>query len=332
MKKMFERLTLSISAAILILIAPSAAIAAPASSPVATNGYRVSPVRSNIIVKPGNSTTVTTRIQNVSSAVENVQVIINDFEAPHNESGNPALLLSGDTAPQHSLKQFVSLDETNFTLQPNDQKTVTVTVKVPEGTAGGGYFGAVRFAPVGASGKKNVNLSGSVASLILLTVPGNLTEKVSLASFGVSQGSTTDTNTWFFSNKNLKSIVRFRNNGNIQEQPFGKVQFKQGATVLGTYDINNSETPGSVLPGSTRLFETKLSKVGWFGKYKVEGNFGYGTHGQLLSAQSTFYVIPLTIIILAGLVLILILFLIFGLPRAIHNYNRRVVDRTNRQN
>jgi hypothetical protein len=324
-KKLSRVVVLLIVTGILLVISPLTALAA---SPVA-NGYRVSPVRTDLIINPGTSSVVTVYVQNASSAVENIQVIINDFEAPTNETGYPALLLNGATAPQHSLKQFVTVPISTLTLQPNEQKAVDVVVKVPAGTTGGGYYGAVRFAPVGANGNKNVNLSASVASLVLITVPGNLVDHLTIAGFGVAQGSKNNLSSFFTSNKNLHAIARFQNSGNVQEQPFGKIQLKRGSTTLENLAVNNGTLPGNVLPDSIRLFSVNLSKVSWYGKYKVQGNFGYGSKGQLLTAAATFYVIPLLFIILAVVVLLLILFIIFGLPRLIRAYNRRIVARAN---
>lgn len=310
-------------------------LTAQAAEPLATNGYRVSPVRTSLTIKPGSSSTLTVYIQNASKSVENLQVLVNDFQPPKDESGNPALLLNGDTAPQHSLKQFVTVPGSTFTLQPGQQKPVSVNINVPAGTPGGGYYGAIRFAPVGASGNKNVNLSASVASLVLITVPGNISEQISIAGFGVAQGkdvSSAGLHTIFFNNKNLKGVVRFQNSGNVQEQPFGKIVLKKGSTILATYDVNKSDSPGNVLPDSIRRFSVDLNKVGSFGKYRIEGNFGYGSKGQLLTANATFYVIPIAVIILAIAVILLILFLIFGLPRIIRAYNRRIIARSNRSN
>ncbi|MGH7239086.1 MAG: hypothetical protein ACREHG_03360, partial [Candidatus Saccharimonadales bacterium] len=260
-------------------------------------------------------------------------VIINDFEAPTNETGYPSLLLNGATAPSHSLKQFAAVPNPTFSLKPGQQQAVTVDVSIPPGTAGGGYYGAVRFAPVGAGGSKNVNLSASVASLVLVTVPGNLVEKVSVAGFGVVQGTnSTAIHGLFLSNKNLQAIVRFQNSGNVQEQPFGKIELKQGSKVLATYTVNNVTPPGNVLPDSIRRFTTKLSHIGSFGKYEIDGNFGYGSTGQLLSAKATFWVIPIILIIIVIIIILLILFLIFGLPRLIRRYNRRVIEKANRNN
>ena len=330
MRKLLGVIVPFLAVAILLISGLQTAFAASVTSP-ATNGYRISPVRTDLNISRGSSDVITVYIQNASSAVENVQAVADDFEAPTNESGDPALLLNGATAPDHSLKQFATIENPTFTLQPNQQKAVSVLIKIPTTATSGGYYGAIRFAPLGATGSKNVNLSASVASLVLITVPGNLVEKVSIAGFGVSQGSSTQTHTLFFSNKKLQVITRFQNNGNVQEQPFGKIILKRGSTALGTYAINNASSPGNVLPSSIRLFSVKVSKVGWFGKYKVEGNFGYGSQGQLLTAQSTFYVIPIIVIVLAILILLLVLFLIFGVPRLLRAYNRSIVARANRR-
>lgn len=330
MRKLLGVIVLFLAVASLLISSSPTAFAATVTTP-ATNGYRISPVRTDVNISRGSSDVLTVYIQNASSAVENIQVVTNDFEAPSNESGDPSLLLNGATAPSHSLKQFATIENPTLTLQPNQQKAVSVLIKIPMNAASGGYYGAIRFAPVGAPGNKIVNLSASVASLVLITVPGNLIEHLSIAGFGVSQGNSTQTHSFFLSNKNLQAITRFQNSGNVQEQPFGKILLKRGSRTLDTYAINNSSSPGNVLPSSIRLFSVKISKVGWFGKYKIEGNFGYGSQGQLLTAQSTFYVVPILVIVLALLILLLVLFLIFGVPRVLRAYNRRIIARANRR-
>jgi hypothetical protein len=85
------------------------------------------------------------------------------------------------------------------------------------------------------------------------------------------------------------------------------------------------------LPDSVRRFNVPLNKLGSFGKYTLEGNFGYGSSGQLLTAKTTFYIVPVPII-LAGLgVLAVLLFFIFVFPRMIRAYNRRIIRRASRR-
>ena len=126
-------------------------------------------------------------------------------------------------------------------------------------------------------------------------------------------------------------MVRFKNTGNVHEQPFGKIILKKGDKVLQATEINNADPKGNVLPDSIRRFSVKLNKVGMWGKYTVEGNFGYGTTGQLISGKTSFFVLPLILIIVGLIVLGLIVFAIFGLPKAIKRYNANVVRKANRR-
>ncbi len=255
--------------------------------------------------------------------------MVDDFTAGSDESGTPYILLNGEKAPSHSLKDYVSNIGT-FTLGSQATKDVKVTISMPKSAVGGGYFGAVRFLPASTNTNKNVNLTASVGSLILVTVPGVVTEQVSISSFDVRRMNPqtnvlAGASVLFTNNKNLNGVVRFDNTGNLQEEPFGKVLLKKGSTVLGSYEINNTTPRGNVLPSSIRRFVVPLKGLGNFGKYTLEGNFGYGTKGQLLTATTTFYVVPLAVIILVIIVILLILFVIFGLPRMLRAYNRRVI-------
>jgi hypothetical protein len=292
------------------------------------NGMRVSPVRTDLVMKPGTRKSVSVFVQNVTSATTTYKVIENDFIASTDESGSPALLLNGETNDQHGLKRYLTTVD-KVTVAAGKQKEIQVNVSIPKGTPGGGYYGAVRFAPIGANGTANVTLSGSVASLILVKVPGDVTEKMSLASFDARQND--NVRTIFTTNKNISAVVRFQNEGDVQEAPFGKVVLKKGGKVLGTYEINGGSLPGNVLPDSIRKFDVPLKGIGSFGKYKLEGNFGYGSSGQLLSASTTFYVIPVWIILLVVIIVLLILFLIFVFPKMVKNYNRNVVRKASRR-
>lgn len=314
---------------LILLVAGALPASAATSSSVSGNGFRVSPVSTDLTVNAGSSQGVPLYIENVTNTPETLSVVANDFVANTDESGAPSLLLNGQSASSHGLKQYIELSATTISLQPGEQKQLNVTVKMPSGIAGGGYYGAVRFAPASPGGGKQVNLSASVASLILVTVPGKYTEQLSLASFGVAHGSSV--HTIFTNGKSLQAVLRFQNGGAVQEQPFGKLILKNfHGKVLSTTEINNTDPRGNVLPDSIRRFNVPLKDVGSFGKYTLEGNFGYGSNGQLISGKTTFYVIPVSVIILVLLVILLILFLIFGLPRLIRGYNRRVIARAGR--
>jgi hypothetical protein len=301
------------------------------TSVVGGNAIKVSPVRFDVKLDPGAVQQISLLVQNLSPVESTFRAHINDFMASSDESGRPNIILSDtEFAPTHSLKRMIA-PLGNFTVAAGATKEVKVTITVPKNAPGGGYYAAVRFAPANVDTSENLSLSASVGSLVLLTVNGDIKEEMSVASFDVRKKG--HLGTFFMDNKNLEATVRLKNSGNVQVEPFGKITLKRFGKVISQEEINKAEgqVRGNVLPDSIRKFTVKLNKVQSFGKYTLEGNFGYGNSGQLLTAQTTFYVIPLVIILLGVALLACILFLIFVLPRMIKAYNRRVIRRASRR-
>lgn len=293
------------------------------------NALKVSPVRYDFTMEPGTSKTFDIIIANLTSVDAVLDPAINDFVAAGDESGTPSIILDENQyAPSHSLKQFIPPLQ-NFALKAGQEKTIKVTINVPKDAAGGGYYGAVRFAPANPGGDKNVNLAASVGTLVLLKVNGEIKEDLSVAGFDVRKKG--KPGSFFMDNKDLKNVIRFQNDGNIQLEPFGTVTVKRFGKKVQTTEINNEDLRGNVLPESIRRFEIDLKNLSSFGKYTLEGNFGYGTTGQLLTAKTTFYVVPMALILLGVVLLIALIFLIFVLPRMIRAYNRRIIRKASRR-
>jgi hypothetical protein len=318
---MYKRLL--IIAALVVSIIASTLGRAPvaAQQSVDSNGLKITPVRAELTLDKGKSQTVTITVENVTSSKAMLKPIVNDFVADDSESGEPRILLNeNERAPGNSFKDLVDNKKlSNIALDSKQRAEVKVTVAVPANAASGGYYGAVRFAPADSVTAKNVAMTASVGTIFLIKVPGNITEKVSLASFGVSHGSSKGP---LFNSGPISAVSRFKNEGNVHVQPFGRINLSKNGKLVESIEINKTEPRSNVLPGSIRKFDTPFTKVGRLGRYTVEGNFGYGSEGQLISAKATFYVIPYWLI---GAVVLLILFAIFGLPKLIRNYNKRII-------
>lgn len=286
------------------------------------NTLKVSPVRTDIKINPGESKTVQTTVTNLTKASITIQAIENDFVAG-DESGTPALVLDANQyAPTHSLKRFM-VPLSNVTIPAGQAKSINVTINVPKDAQAGGYFGALRFAPAMVDSSQQVNLSASVASIILLTVPGPTTEKLTMTNFDIQQDGKTGTN--FRSSNGLQMLVRFQNSGNIQEAPFGQISVKQGNNVLYTYQFNQSDPRDEVLPDSARRWTVPLDKIGSFGEYTVVGTFSYGLSNETIQVTKTFWVIPWGVIIGTVVGVLVLLALIAGIWFFLRTYKRRIL-------
>jgi hypothetical protein len=312
----------------------TAVFAATSTKPTApatnTQELKVSPVKTDLTVTPGTTATVKVLITNLTNAAITVQPIENDFVAG-GEQGQPALILDPNSyAPSHSLKRFM-VPLQNVTLPPNGGTNVNVTITVPKNAQAGGYFGALRFSPLagGTTGGTSVALGESVASLILMTVPGPTYEQLTLTDFAIQQDGNTATN--FRTPSDLSLFVRFENKGNLQEAPFGQIYVQKGKKLLYTYNFNQQDPKQEVLPDSFRRWTIPLKGIGKFGKYTVGATFTYGTKGQTIDITKSVWIIPSGYII-AGVVMVVVLVLIIGGSIVfLKSYKRRILKSSRRR-
>lgn len=317
------------AAAVLAVSQASGYIASAAAAPKTAsqnalkntaNSLEISPLRTDLTIQPGTSKSVTVRITNLTDGAVSLDPIENDFIAG-DENGTPAIILDQNSyAPTHSLKRFM-MPLPNFTLGPKATKAVNLQINVPPGAQPGGYFGALRFAPTSQSGLP-ISLNSSVASLILMTVPGPTLEKLTLTNFDVQQNGNAASN--FRTPNNLSLLVRFRNDGNLQEAPFGQVVVQKGKKVLYTYNFNQQDPKQEILPDSARRWEVPLKNLGKFGKYTISGTFGYG-NGESIDISKSVWIIPTTYIIAAIAIIVILILLIVGIRLFLKSYRRRVL-------
>lgn len=326
-----RNLTLGVVGAVTIfasLAAPAAyaATAAPKSSAASvnnsTNTLKISPVRSDISIEAGSAGKITVTVSNLTAAPVALKPIENDFVAG-DEKGTPSLILDENSyAPTHSLKRFMVPLKT-VTVPAHSAQNVDVNIVVPKSAQAGGYYGAIRFAPLTASGDQSVNLGASVASLILMTVPGPVEEKLSMTNFDIQQDGSNGAS--FRTPDNISLFLRFKNDGNIQEAPFGQIYVKKGDKITYKTDFNTEDPKQVVLPDSARRWDVPLKGFGKFGKYKVGATFGYGTKGQNIEIEKTVWIIPSTYIIggliAIGVLIALIVFIVLFLK----GYKKRIL-------
>ena len=288
----------------LALVLTASVVSSSANAQSTANTLKVSPVRTDIQIEAGKTGEVPITITNLTDAEILVAPIENDF-VQGDENGTPSIILDADEfAPTHSLKRFM-VPLGNVKVPANGSATVKVVIKVPANAQAGGYFGALRFAPTTPDSGGQVNLSASVASLILLTVPGPVTEQLNLTDFNLQQGSKPGTD--FRTPNDLKAVFRFENKGNIQLGPFGKVSVTQGDKIVYDYDFNQQNPRDVVLPDGARKWEVPLKDIGEFGYYKVQATFTYGTTNKTIEVERSFWIIPTAFIIAAIAILIVLI-------------------------
>ncbi|HUC87940.1 MAG TPA: DUF916 domain-containing protein [Candidatus Binatia bacterium] len=289
-----------------------AAVNLPAEASAAeANGFQISPVLSEITIDKGQSQTVPITVTNPTDVVSNDQVVVDDFTASTQENGTPNLLLNGQVAdPRHNFKSLVD-PIPNISIPPKGTASVEVTLSVPPGANSGGYYGTVRIVPVtSGNGNGNVGLTASVGTLFLVTVPGNLIEKLDLVQLSAAHNN--QASSLLFSGT-PQVLTRLSNVGDIQVQPFGRVNVtNMFGKVVASYEFNNLSPRSNILPNSIRKFIDKLPKQNWLGHYTIEESLAYTSgSGNLINDSVGFWYLPIWSIAVLVVALFIIVAIVY---------------------
>lgn len=283
----------------------------------ATEGMQISPARVELNAEPGKTYTVPLKVTNVTSSNLTFTYVVNDF-GQKNETGTPNIMLD-DVPRSASIKQWVQPIST-FNLKPGEEIAFDATLKVPADAEPGGHYGIVRFSGNEPNVSGNgVGLSASAGTIFLVRVAGDIKEQVNLITFSGAKG---DSFSNFFESGPVTLVTRFKNTGNVHVKPTGHIEVRDiFGNVAGTLDVNKDL--GNVLPGSVRRFESTLKDKPLFGPYTAHLSIGYGTAGQAITEDFTFWVIPYKPILL-GLLSIVTLFFVIRL--LVKRYNRYIIS------
>lgn len=271
---------------------------------------QLSPVRQSLTVSPGKTGQVRVRVSNPTSRTITLQPVIDDFTT-RDSSGTPSLFM-GAAGPGsgRSFKQLVGeLDE--MPIPPGADKEITIAVTVPADAAPGGYYGAVRFVPTQADPAAS-NVSANAASLVLLSVPGDAKEDVSVESFRVESSGKSFGQFWLGENT-AKVTVTFTNHGDIHVAPVGQIHIRHGGEVVSKVDFNQQNPRSFILPGSSRSWQFELDGLDQFGRYDVGAVFTYGSDNQTIEVSQSFWVVPLVYLVGGGAGVALVAMLVVSL-------------------
>lgn len=288
------------------------------------SGLQISPTRTEISGSPGELKSFTINLKNITKGVLVAKAFVNDFGSD-NVSGTPQIIVDQKETTPYSISKWIK-GLGDVELQPGETKQIKLSADIPAGVSPGAYFGAVRYAAVPKGQSLNdkdrqVALTASVAHLVFLEVPGNVVEQIKIENVQMQNG---DKKGWFFLKAPNKSNVTVKNLGNGFARPFGKVTINRalGGQVY-AYDVNNQEPRGIVLPNSTRVFTDDLKNIKVPGKYTATASIAYGNGGEVVNYKSSFWYIPIWLMVILGLLLVLIIAGIVYIYRKKYTYRSK---------
>jgi len=289
-----------------------------------TIGIKVSPVKVEEIVDPGQVLEEHLKVANESDMPKTFYVYLRDFKA-EGESGQARLILP-NSEEGYFLASWIEAPAEGIDFAPGEEKVISYRINVPAEVGPGGYYGAIVMGtePPKLQGTEEdkgagIAVAQQTASLILLRVKGDVFEEAKVREFNTDKR-------FYGTPFDVDFTVRIENAGNVHVKPYGTIAI---TNMLGkeTKLIRVNEKGGNILPGSTRNFADMAWRgTNGFGRYKATLGLTYGAStdegGQgksSLIAGLYFWIIPWRIIVPVFLTLFLLSGLFFLFLRLYRN-------------
>ena len=292
----FRRLVLisSIFLTLGLVLSPLAASAADDKV-----GLAVSPPTFDLAANPGDTLKNSIRVDNLTDQVLEVTVDKQNFVAS-GEDGQADL--TEDTTP-YSLATWIRPAVTQLSIPAKSSRTVAFTVAVPNNAEPGGHFGSLIFRSQSRplAGTTGVSVSQQIGALLFLRVAGNLKDQASVVSFNSDKS--------FYEYPPIDFLARIKNEGNVHFKPEATI------TVTNMFGQKVATLPvdgRTVLPGSIRkmTLASPWKPKFLFGNYRSTLSVVYGDKKQILTATTSFWVIPYKLVGIILLVLLVVLIFI----------------------
>lgn len=265
-------------------------------------GIKISPVRTEELVDPGETLEVEMQVTNNSNEAKILFAYLRDFKSYEDESGRAKLIVPG-SEEGYFLASWIEITTEGIEFAAGEKKTVPYKIHVPATAGPGGYYGAILF---GTSPPKlhldsedkgaGMAIAQQTGSLILLHVKGEVQEEARIREFNTRKriyGTPFD----------VEFVVRIENLGNVHIKPQGLISVKN---MMGkeTAAIRVNDTGGNILPKDVRRFVYNWTGDNGFGRYKADLGISYGTAAdqggqgkQSLVTEIYFWIIPWRIIV-----------------------------------
>jgi len=279
--------------------------------PQSTQAVAIAPAVIELEGERGQVLNFEIAVGNLANENETYYLSTLKFDAA-SESGSPNFI---PYEVDHSgLPEWILLPEKTINVPPDGISSLIINIAIPNDVPSGGYYAAIVASRSPEQVDANVAVQAQTAALVLLTVTGESKEQAALLDF-VGPGST--------NRLPIDFEYRIQNQGNVHLTPSGYIKVYD---IFGgeTATINVNQDGGRVLPNSTRTYQAtwiQSESVGsgfineltneWqnfgLGRYKAEFELEYAP-GQVLKAQTAFWIIPWRLITVSIMVMLILVF------------------------
>ena len=278
-------------------------------------GITLSPPIIELNLDPKENVTEKIKLSNPVENSMRLYPVVYDFEAGGELGESQFIIPESNQSSTYALSEWISYTQPWIDLAINQTSNFNFGIQIPANAEAGGHYGAMCFStssPDAKSQEGQISQVGTVCSLILVKVSGDIRENAEVEEFSAP----------FFSTKGpIQFVTRIENLGNVHFKPQGTISISDWRDQnLENLEVN--ENKGNVLPESIRRLENKWDNQGKWGRFTAKLSVNYGDRKQTLEDEVVFWIIPVYVLVIASLIFVLLIIVIWTLVVIAKNRSR----------
>lgn len=253
-------------------------------------------------VKPGEKIQTSVRVRNGSSEAMTVKSLAQDFIV--DMGGETPIPVNENISNRWSLASWVIVSPSVQEVQAGETATINLIIEVPDDALAGGHYAMITHQPYTGSTEQPTNsltqspaasLQQRVGTLLYITVDGPINEAAFLRELNFPQFSEYGPVPFSFTVDNQSDI-------HIRPQIGVEIYNLFGKKV----DNIEMETK-NIFPFIERDFSGQWDRIWGFGPYTAKAVMSYGSTGQVVAVTTTFWLLPVTILMAIGIILMVMI-------------------------
>ncbi len=333
MPKLFSALTIGILLNLMVVGGSSPALTSQVSAQTAdpqanpTNGITLVAIPPrlgedlSLTAKPGDTIQEQVRVRNTSSQPVVIQSSTLDFVL--DQDATTPIAVNESVNNRWSLASWITLAPSRQVLAPNQTGVISLVIEVPSDALPGGHYAMIVHQPgleivETETNEETLNESATginqqVGTLVYLLVEGPINEQAFIRNLTFPQFSEFGPVPYSFT---------VENNSDVHVRPSLEVSI---TNLFGQVVSTTALETKNVFPLTSRDFAGSWEQIWGTGLYKATVTMGYGGQGQVATASTSFWLIPIRLII-AIIVLILTIVAVIIIIRRHYLHRKRNQD------
>ena len=269
----------------------------------------------SVKIKPGEMKQVEVRVLNSGSKTMTVATDALDFTVGEDGATPVAITETVEGGNRWSLASWLTMTPNEQTLRPGQSGIINVLINVPEDALPGGHYAMITHRPTLGPISKDSNEASSainqrVGTLLYVQVEGPINEEAYITNFLIPKFMEFGPVPYSFVVDNRSDIHITPKMGITIKNMFGKT------VETAQLDTRN------IFPFTSRTLDGQWDRIWGFGRYTAEIVMSYGEEGKVVISRTSFWLIPVKLLIAIGVIFLTLVAIIISVRRhMIHRKN-----------